>query len=220
MTNPMIVKLAETLQARIEASLANLKALDSAIADAVADAEESARNQFFLAQCQVEVNTRDRLAGFASTINELSRDAVARATAGLLDQIEAMTQPIQPINGCRVEEAEKTAIISGEILLPLPVPAPEPVPVAQPTEQQPEAEALPVAAHTVEATSVGIVTEEQIDEDGLCPDSQPTTSNPEGLHIRTGEGKQTRYVPASVPEPGQVYYQRVGRRWQPVTFQP
>lgn len=90
----------------------------------------------------------------------------------------------------------------------------------QPTTEEPVAEAipLPVAAHAVLADPVGILTPEDDEEDHDDNDGYPTTTEADGLHERTGDGRRTRYAPTSSYISGEVYYRKVNNRWQQVRY--
>lgn len=186
-TNPIITRLANVLNAQTEAALANLAALDAQFIEALAEAEESARARFHLAQCQFDINTKDRLQAFQSNLAEMAADAVGRAVSGLLDSIEGLAsdlpavkvtpepEPVADINAAFVARSREFAAVAyparqqaeqEQEANPEPTPEPEPVATIQDDpEYAPVALPAPVAAHAVEAQDVALLPEDDTDED-------------------------------------------------------
>ena len=223
-TNPIITRLANVLNAKTEAALQALASLDAEILDTLAEMEEAARARFHLAQVQLDINTKDRLQAFAGMLDNLAADAMGRAVSGLLSSIEELASTISP--SMTTQPTTPTVEV-------IPEPMPEPVTVTQPVEQiDPEyiPAPLPVAAHAVEPAPVGILPEDDQDQDdeedgiedaGLLSeqfDEIEATDCPDGLHERQGTGRKTRYTLVEFPLPGEVYYRKQGRKWLPVRY--
>ncbi len=88
--NPIVRKLAETLNARTEAALQALASLDADILNTLAEAEESARERLHAASVQLDTTTTARLRSFQATLDEMVADVLARTTADLLYRVETL----------------------------------------------------------------------------------------------------------------------------------
>ena len=258
-TNPIVRKLAETLNARTEAALLALASLDAEIMAVLAEAEENARVRFHTAQLELDLTVKERLDSFAGLLADLSADAIGRATCDLLAAIEDFSpteapvveptpEPVADPNAAfvaRSREFAEVAYAARQAAEQEQEANPEPTPglttsdeagkqvpwrsqfEAQPTEQEPEAPAVPspVAAHAVESAPVGVLPEDDQDQDGiedsaLLPDDGiPTTSDPNGLCERRGYGRSVRWMPIlGIPVDGVVYHRKEGRKWLPVRY--
>ena len=271
-TNPIVRKLAETLNARTEAALLALASLDAEIMAVLDEAEENARVRFHTAQLELDLTVKERLDSFAGLLADLSADAIGRATCDLLAAIEDFSpivttaseseptpEPVADPNAAFVARSREFAEVAyaarqaaeqEQEANPEPTPESTPAltvpdasgkqvpwrsqfeaqPVAQPTEQEPEAPAVPspVAAHAVESAPVGVLPEDDQDQDdqdqdgiedaGVMYDDGITTTVARGLHSRSGEGRKTRYTPVGTPVPGVLYYRKNGRKWEPVWY--
>lgn len=259
--NPIVRKLAETLNARTEAALLALASLDAEIMAVLDEAEENARVRFHTAQLELDLTVKERLDSFAGLLADLSADAVGRATCDLLAAIDNFSPTEAPVveptpepvadpdaafvarsrEFAEVAYAARQAAEQEQEANPEPTPglttsdeAGKQVPwrsqfEAQPTEQETESPAVPspVAAHAVESAPVGMLPEDDQDQDddqdgiedaGVMYDDGITTTVARGLHSRSGEGRKTRYTPVGTPVPGVLYYRKNGRKWEPVWY--
>jgi hypothetical protein len=213
----LVNRINEAVDAKTLDVLADLANLEQQVDAALKTALDAANQRIQQATVRVAETFGRNLVTVQQNVDRMVSEAISSLVHDIGNQVDAVTR-------CYTSAplAEPTPAEPEEYLA---VPLPESLLV----EKDPEAIATPtVAAHAIEAQAVGVLPddddEQEDDQDGiedsaLMPeDGIPTTRDPDGLHTRKGEGNQSRYSPAECPELGQVYFRRVGRRWQPVRY--
>lgn len=222
MSTNIIDRLNETLAAKAEAALSQLAGLEAQVAETIArsEAEATARIEARLQGILGTVETS--LAGFEASLGQMTSEAFGKALQGIGQRLEALSPATtsEPAQGLP-EVVEQT---------------PEPIPTYEEIQaegdswkdemdaQDIERPTAAVAAHAIGADVIGYEpdTDEQdvADEPTDVPDTIPTTTDPNGLHIRHDDRpRHRRYEPAHEPEAGMVYHLRDQRRhWHSVRY--
>lgn len=300
--NPILSKLAATLDARADQALANLADLEQQIQATIIEAEARAKAKVQAAESRIEATVGEALSTADHLVSAMVETALAQAVSNLTYRLDAMLgvtqaefavieadgkmepattpapdacvpttvealdaepdyqawlayrddaiaageEPLGYIDWLAdqtwqttpsiTEEAEawaalaqahreqtaedddmdpeKTTSLGGDILDPISVPTPS---VASVAAQVLTAEPDTVAGFTPEDDE-----DDEEDEDN-CEEAAraiPYTSDTSGLHERRGRGRGCRYVPVDIPEPGETYYRKSGRTWEPVVYGP
>lgn len=248
MNTTIIDRLNATINDRVEANLAQIRGMEAAIADAIAEAELIATRRIEAAAESLNATLETQLAELDFRLAVVATNAFAAAC----DRIAATLDPTQQ------DTPEPTATPEPTII-PCPIPTYEEI-LAEQNEAEQEADdtctdcgrpdvycacgdqsdenayiepTATVAAHAVECEQPAHIdededgTEDDVDHDddsaimetaGDQDGLDATTEDPDGLHERRGQGRGTRYTPVDFPLYGSTYYRKMDGRWQPVAY--
>ncbi len=108
--NPIVRKLAETLEAKTTATVASLHNLRLEIMQAIEHAEDNARSIIHAEQITLDIDVEQALAAFTDRLHEMARDAVGRATGMVLCHVENLAAGLPTIATTSEPEPEPADI--------------------------------------------------------------------------------------------------------------
>jgi hypothetical protein len=241
--NNLTAMLTRTLAAKTDAALERLADLDAEVALAFAVAEEAATRKIIAAVAGLEAGLADRASRFEDRLAHLATEALDAALATLGECIDRLGyheegKPVAEETRIPTREEIEAAEYDARY-----VPTPEAIAEEEVFGDDPSLEADMnelkeedesarrgelVAAQVVEAERPATAAPdddedgedtEDTDDDEESAQALPFVYDAEGLHECRGAGRQKRYSPVDIPEPGGLYWVRgKGKRWVQVIF--
>lgn len=229
-------RLNATLEAAAAQRLADLDHFEANILGAIERAEQAAQKRIEAKLADIDHAIAGRMLAFQDRLADMTTQALTQAVnhlAGKLDPEPTETpEPVSEPASHVPEEATQPEPIYEEDQADLDGKAPDAWPYVlggmrlqllhcqaetegDQAEQQQDLEAPPTtSAHAVATERPALLP-------GIAAESMqevPTTTDPEGLHERRGEGRGRRYVAVGLPVPGECYHRKVDGRWQAVRY--
>lgn len=226
-TNPIITRLTSTLTAKTEAALSQLAQLEADLTAALAAAEIEAEARVNRMADSIWTTAASKLSGFEDRIHDLAAQAMTHAMLDLGQRIDALA-------GGRIEaEAVSQAPECGhaaadfdeeaEVWAGLVAGFAEPAEPAEIRTDDSRKEDVPhnstptIAAYALPSDGLAVIDEDDDLEDAGDPDADEDSAA-SVLYEKRGQGRGTRYVEVDLPEPGETYFRKDGKSWEPVVF--